>query len=103
MPPALNIQAHSQFLETWHQALASPNGLLLEVTSRDRAIELRSRLYYARKAQCRENKKIYPFGHPLHGNSAFDKFRIRLVEESGRVFLRIEETEGIDVLGVSEL
>lgn len=103
MPPALNIQNHSQFLDIWNQALVSPKGLAISLETEKAAIELRYRLYYARKAQQRENRKIYPTDHQLHNSSFFDGYTIK-VKPSGEAWeVRIEKTDAIQLLDVREL
>jgi hypothetical protein len=78
MSMANNLEAHQQFLDVWQRALDSPRGIQVNC---ENPVDYRARLYNARTAERRHNKKVYPADHVLHGKSYYDGLVVRLVRD----------------------
>lgn len=78
MPPASDIGAYADLLETWQRALESPKGIRIRTDTPEAAHALRMRLYHARRAQQRQHKRVYPTDHPMHGRSYYDSMSSRI-------------------------
>jgi hypothetical protein len=93
MPPSTNIEIHQPFLDIWQRALESSKGIRLLFETRDEAFHTQQRLYQARQAERRNNAKVYPQGHPLHGKSHYASLMVRLKTDPPR--LEIHPAEAI--------
>lgn len=82
MSMANNLEAHQTYLEVWQRALDSPKGIRVRC---DNPIDFRARLYNARTAERRHNKKVYPADHVLHGKSYFDGLMVRIAEGAVKI------------------
>ena len=96
MPAAKNLTAYQDLRELLQQAVEAPKGIAVDCPTKAAAINLRSRLYSARKAECRENLKRYPEGHVPHGSSHFDSLQIRVVERPEGPAVEIINTPAIE-------
>jgi hypothetical protein len=78
MPMALSLDAYKTELELLQRALEAPRGLRISCPD---PIRQRALLYYARAAERKHNKKIFPQDNAMHGRSYFDNLVIRLVPD----------------------
>jgi hypothetical protein len=70
--------AFEDMKELFERAMQSPKGISVTCRSRRQAMNTRSRLNYLRQKDREANKEIYPTEHPLWGNSAWDRFVLRI-------------------------
>jgi len=68
------------------------------------AIHLRSRIHQARKIDREENKDAYEEGHPMHGQSNYDKLVCRIKSSNNHTYLYLEQrnAENFEVEPLSE-
>lgn len=81
---ANNLEAHQQYLDVLQRALDSQRGIAVKT---DNPIDYRARLYNARTAERKHNKKVYPADHVLHGKSYYDGLIVRIPKGQGVVHI----------------
>lgn len=79
------------------QALASPKGVRLRFPDKPAATTFKGRVHTFRFQDRKENKKIYPEDHPMHGRSAYDPLMVKTEPNS------IDPMTGKEVFNVSIL
>lgn len=86
------------------KALADEVGARIRMPSIEAATHLRARIHQARKIDRVENREVYEEGHPMHGQSQYDKLVCRLRQTEGNVYLYIEQrnAESFEVEPLSE-
>lgn len=72
MPPNPSPLAHKDVQKAMDRALANGRGIRIRCASYGEANALRQRMYTMRKADRRENARIYDHTDPLHGRSVYD-------------------------------
>jgi predicted proteasome-type protease len=72
MGAPLHLDSQQAVIELMQRAIESDRGLQLNTRSPKEARDLRDRLYKARRAVARENRKVYPKDHPQHNKSLFE-------------------------------
>lgn len=75
------------------KALNDEIGARIRMPSLEAATHLRARIHQARKIDRIENRTAYEEGHPMHGQSAYDKLVCRLRQNDGHVYLYIEQRD----------
>ena|SRR5215475_10839814 len=73
------------------KALKDELGARVRMASQEAAIHLRSRIHQARKIDRSENKDAFEEGHPMHGQSVYDKLVCRIKTVKGHTYLYIEQ------------
>lgn len=73
-------------------ALAAAKGTRIKFLDYGSAWQMRLRLHAARRIDRRDNAKIYPIEHPLHGHSIYDEITCRIRPGDGVTWLRLEKT-----------
>lgn len=73
------------------KALANEIGARIRMPSHESANHLRARIHQARKIDRVENRDAYDEGHPMHGQSVYDKLVCRIRQKEERVYLYIEQ------------
>lgn len=99
-----SIQSYEDVQQTLDKALQAERGLKINCKDNGAAFALRHRFNAFRKADRREQKKLYPEGDPRGSSSAYDKLILRIprkgdVEDN---CLFIEKTSS-DLLNIEEL
>jgi hypothetical protein len=79
-------------------------GARIKLPSLDAAVHLRARIHQARKIDRDENKNAFNEGHPMHGQSIYDKLVCRIKQFDGRAYLYIEQrnAENLEIETLSE-
>jgi hypothetical protein len=74
MPPATAIDQHRPYLDHLAQAAQSSKGIRIK-TPEPKALQ--RKLQYAREAERRYHKKVYPSDSPMHGRSFYENLIVR--------------------------
>jgi hypothetical protein len=73
------------------KALGQELGARIRMPSLEAATHLRARVHQARKIDREENRDAYDEGHPMHGQSIYDKIVCRLKQVKGHAYLYLEQ------------
>lgn len=73
------------------KALNDELGARIRMASVEAALHLRARIHQARKIDRKENREAYDEGHPMHGQSIYDKLVCRVKQSEGHVYLYLEQ------------
>lgn len=86
------------------RALESPKGIKIPCETRGAAVSLRTRVNYFRTLDRKENKKVYENGHPMWGNSVYDRLLLRIPKKGAEdeCVLYIEK-HNIEKLRIEEI
>lgn len=87
------------------RAVEAKGGARVHVVDENAAIHLRMRLHQARKIDRRENRKVYPEDHPMHGSSAYDGLvvRIKLIDGSAWVYVEKHSAAILRIESIDEV
>lgn len=89
-----NRMSYADIYKVYDQALADPMGVRVPFNNRAEAQHYQLRMHQARAIDRKDNKELYPEGHALHNNSAYDVLQVRLREaEDGSWFVYVEHKE----------
>lgn len=100
-----SLLSYQDCFELLDRAIEDKVGARYQVRDHDAAINLRSRIHYARKLDRNKNAQIFDAGHPMHGCSQYDALtvRIRFVSEDCYVYLeRTDRVQG-EIEALSEV
>jgi hypothetical protein len=84
----ISYQVEYNILE---QALNDELGARVRMPSIEAATHLRARIHQARKIDRDENREAFDEGHPMHGQSIYDKLVCRLKQVKGNHYLYVEQ------------
>lgn len=107
MPRKHNVEAYAAELEIWAQAIESPVGITFRPKDSSAdfqswAINWQHRMNRARAADRERSKTIYDLGHPKHGKSDFDTYKVSIDKQY--LCIRIEpRTEEIESIIIEEI
>ena len=73
-----NRMSYQDIYEMYDKAGDDPLGIRVPFTSRELATTYRTRMHKARVIDRDENRRVYERGHPMHGQSAYDKYQISI-------------------------
>lgn len=91
MPLSNARLSYKDCFDIFDAALANKKGVRVELEDMDKATFLRMRLHNARKIDRKDSTEIYSDGHPMFGQSIYDKLAVRLRTEDGKVWLYVEQ------------
>lgn len=77
MPYSHSINSYPDVRQLFEKALESPKGLQLTFDHENQATSTAGRFNAFRIRDRKENEKIYPADHMMHGRSAFDSLMIQ--------------------------
>lgn len=96
--------AYTDCYEVFDRALLSATGIRLPMASMDVATNFRMRMHQARKIDRQDNLKTYPDDHPMHGQSQYDKYTVRLLTYEDGTWLHVEPRgAGIDLEAIEDI
>lgn len=91
MPIPTNRMSYKDIYDVYDAALDDPKGIRLAFSNLGDAKNYQMRMHNARAIDRRENKKTFPEGDPMHGQSTYDILQVRIRHgEDGTVFLYVE-------------
>lgn len=93
MPYASSIHSYPDIRDAFDKALASAKGVRLTFPDEKAAITFKGRANSFRYKDRKENKKIYPEGHAMHGCSPYDPLMVKTVEPTVVAILKLEAVE----------
>lgn len=93
MTVSTSLLAYTDCIAFMESALEDDLGARQEVTDADAAVQLRTRIHYARKLHRDENAKSYEPGHMMHGRSEFDKLICRIKHEGEKTYVYLEKID----------
>lgn len=101
MSYASSISAYPDIRNALDQALASAKGVRLKFPDDKAAMTFKGRVHSFRYQDRKENKKIYPEDHPMHGRSAYDPLMVKteptVVENEKTLYVvALIKLEGVD-------
>lgn len=88
MPYANSLQAYPDVRQLFDQALESDKGLRLTFASENEATTSAGRFNAFRVRDRKENAKIYPADHPMHGNSVYDGLQVQVRKADKMVIIK---------------
>jgi hypothetical protein len=98
------IEAYHDCLGYYERALEKGGIRLKTKGNEGDAKYLQLRLHKARQLHREENARMYPDGHPMHGNSPYDKFSVANPRRDTEGFWWVYiETRGAGVLEIEDL
>lgn len=101
-----SLRAYKDCEELYSRAAADPKGARACLGTYEAAIQMRTRMHYFRKLDREANLTVYPQGHPMHGESAYDEFVVQIIrDEDGEFWLYITPRSAriLAIEGLSEL
>lgn len=75
------------------RALTSEKGVRLRFPDERAALTFKGRVHSFRYQDRKENKKVYPEDHPMHGRSAYDPLMVKTEEPTVVCVIKLE---GVD-------
>ena len=87
-----SLMSYPDITAALDKALASPKGVRIALESPEAVSTFCGRVHSFRFKDRKANAKIYPAGHTMHGNSAYDPLMIR---KAGLV-VEIIKLEGVE-------
>jgi hypothetical protein len=93
MAYAASINAYPDIRAVLDKALASEKGLRLTFATPEEAITFKGRVHSYRYKERKENRKVYPEDHPLHGHSAYDPLMVKTESPTVVKIIRLENQD----------
>lgn len=88
-----NINAYPDIRQALDRALASEKGVRLTFENSKAAITFKGRVHSFRYLDRKENRKVYPEDHPMHGRSAYDPLMVKTESELVVAVIKLEGVE----------
>lgn len=90
-----SLRAYPDCEALWDAALADPSGARGCSGSYESAINMRSRMHYYRNLLRKQNRDLFPEGHPQHGTSVYDHLFVQIFpDEDGQYWLYVQPRDG---------
>lgn len=86
-----NRMSYTDIYEKFQLALEDPRGIRIPFDTKGEAIFYQMRMHQARKVDRAENAKMFPAGHQMHNQCAYDTLQVRIREaDDGTFFIYVE-------------
>jgi hypothetical protein len=103
VPTSTSRLAFADAYECMERALKDEFGIRVRFETEGHALNFRTRLNAARNIDRRDNGRIYPDTHPMHGVSEYDKVSARIREVDGCWYIYLVPILGADSLEIEAL
>lgn len=87
--------AYVDCYDVFDRALSQEKGIRIKFSNADDAWRFRFRLNTARRVDRQDNRMTYEEDHPMHGRSAYDVLTVRIRQEKGFFYVRLEKIDAI--------
>jgi hypothetical protein len=85
--------AYGDCFDLMDKAIADPKGIKIKFAKQEDAWHFRIRLHTARKIDRLDNQITYPETHAMHGKSPYDALTMRIRNQKGDWWLRLERID----------
>lgn len=73
-----SLEAYNDCDKHFNDAIASERGIVIECGDAGQAVRLRTRMNFYRALVRKQNAKVYPVEHPLHGSTQWEGITCRI-------------------------